>query len=158
MRSSSILLPLFLLLLSACSTSEEPTGINKEASLPATFNLSEMGLKVITSSIYPKNETMSTLYGNDIASAAFRNNNNSLPGEVIALVTWKQKEDVHWFGAKIPAALQSVEMIKTKAGQANTIEIIYECLEGSKLILRNDTAGDTNRIHYIFAQKPSVMP
>ena len=158
MRSSYILLSLFLLLLSACSAPVDPTGINKEASFPAAFNLSEMGLKVINSSLHPKTETMCTLYGNDVALNAFKGNENLLPGEVIALVTWKQKEDVHWFGAKIPAALQSVEMVKTIAGQPNTMETSYECFEGSKLIRQKDTAGNANRIQYILAQKPSVMP
>jgi cytochrome P460 len=37
------------------------------------------------------------------------------PGSVLALVTWMQREDPHWFGARIPAAPQSVEFVQAGA-------------------------------------------
>jgi hypothetical protein len=37
-------------------------------------------------------------------------------GAVLALVTWAQREDPHWFGARIPDRPQSVEFVQVTAG------------------------------------------
>ncbi|MBN9384001.1 MAG: heme-binding domain-containing protein [Chitinophagaceae bacterium] len=68
--------------------------------------------KVITSRIDKSKGTMSTLYGNDIAVAAARKGIAYPAHSVLTLVTWRQKEDEHWYGANIPASIQSVETVK----------------------------------------------
>ena len=155
-----LLFSLFLLLFDCChEKTESDKLVNNDASIPASFQFDKKGLYVINSSINKKKGTMSTLYGNKSAVNRLRENPDSASAnEQLTFITWKQKEDEHWFGAKIPAALQSVEMVKTIAGQPNTMETSYECFEGSKLIRQKDTAGNANRIQYILAQKPSVMP
>lgn len=147
-------------LMAACSN--RPTGsslINHEASLPASFDLNKLGLKVITSSINKKQATMSTLYGNAAAlqAAMAGAKTKLLPGETFALVTWKQKEDDHWFGAKIPGELQSVEMLKTQ-GLTGVITLDYQKYSGKNLISSADTAGNTAAIQLILRQRASIMP
>ena len=145
---------------SACTNSNTPTDlINKEASLPADFNFNKLGLKVITSSVNIKKHTMSTLYGNDFSRKRSAEGRTSVaPGEVLALVTWQQKDDDQWFGAKVPGELLSVEMVKTVAVNGGQTKVDYERFEGKKLSLNSDTLHHQESIKYIFDQKPSVMP
>lgn len=159
MKSAYLLFPALILSLSACSGHKDPQeSVNKEASLPASFNFSKLGLKVISTSLNQKQGTMSTLYGNDAALKAFKTSQNTQPDEVMALITWKQQADKRWFGAKIPGQLLSLEMLKTTRGIATESIIDYQRFEGSKLVLKKDTTGNAKSINYIFAQKPSVMP
>ena len=64
---------------------------------------------------------MSTLYGNDVAVRYARMNpQQDYPaGSVLSLVTWVQREDGHWFGAKIPGPVKSVEFVTVTAGPNN---------------------------------------
>jgi len=100
---------------------------------------------------------MSTLYGNDQAfQYAHTHADSSYPnGSVLALVTWKQQEDPHWFGANIPGALQSIELVKINATNAS-----YEQFTGAALTqsTNTDTALITKRTRYILDEKPAVTP
>jgi len=132
--------------------------VNREASLPSSFQFEAKGLtKVISSSINRKKGTMSTLYGNDQAfQYAHTHADSSYPnGSVLALVTWKQQEDPHWFGANIPGALQSIELVKINATNAS-----YEQFTGAALTqsTNTDTALITKRTRYILDEKPAVTP
>jgi hypothetical protein len=70
---------------------------------------------VITQFIDRRASTMSTLYGNDAARRYARTNSqqNYPSGSVLCLVTWEQRDDPHWFGAKIPGGVKSVEFVST---------------------------------------------
>jgi hypothetical protein len=76
--------------------------------------------KVITSGIHPRQHTMSTLYGNDSAITSARAGKSYSPRAVLALVTWTQREDPHWFGGRIPGAVQSIEFVTV--GQPGTYQ------------------------------------
>lgn len=145
-----------VLILSACDTpkpSEEL--LNKKAAIPASFHFDRAGLKVISSSINKKNKTMSTLYGNELAlKTAIAGSTEYPAGENLTLVTWKQQDDDRWFGARIPGDLESIEVVKTS--DPNIVN--YQKYEGRQLVINPDTAHQQERIKYIFAQKPSVMP
>ncbi|HEY0174866.1 MAG TPA: cytochrome P460 family protein [Pedobacter sp.] len=159
MKSAYLLLPALILSLSACSGHKDSEDqINKEASLPASFNFSKMGLKVITSSINQKLATMSTIYGNDLALETAKTGKSIRPGETLAMIIWKQQEDQRWFGAKIPGKIQSLEMIRTMPDAGNGTKVVYQRFEGPQLVLKSDTTGNAESIKYIFAQQPSVMP
>lgn len=159
MKTSIYILLSIATLLSACSS--KPTGaslINNKASLPASFNFEALGLKVMSSSINKKQGTMATLYANAQGlKTAIAGTNSHIPGEVFALITWKQQDDDHWFGAKIPGDLSSVELIKTTAAANHTL-ISYQRFEGKNLVASTDTLHQQDRIKYIFTQQPSVMP
>ncbi|WP_426670104.1 hypothetical protein ACPPVU_02435 [Mucilaginibacter sp. McL0603] len=157
MKSAYILLAFTAIMLAACTSTTNNTALmNDAASLPLSFNFGKMGFKVITSFINKKQGTMSTLYGNELAlKAAAAGTGTVTTGEVFALVTWKQQADDHWFGAKIPSNLLSVEYVKTGVGSNR---ISYQKFEGKDLTLSTDTSNNQIRIKYIFDQKPSVMP
>jgi hypothetical protein len=158
-NTSHIILASLALILSACGDNTNHTElINTKASLPPSFNFPKLGLKVISSSINKKQGTMSTLYGNAQAlNNAETDNKVIVPYEILALVTWKQQSDEHWFGANIPGDLQTVEMIKTTPGGPGT-SINYQRFKGKNLNFNTDTLGRQARIKYIFDLKPSIMP
>jgi hypothetical protein len=158
-RSIHMLLAGIAILSSACGHKTNSADlINKKASLPPSFQFEALGLKVMSSSINKKRGTMSTLYANELGlKNAIAGLKNHMAGEVFALVTWKQQEDDHWFGAKIPGDLSSVELVKTTAIVNHTV-ISYKKFEGKDLVANPDTLHQQDRIKYIFEQQPSVMP
>jgi Haem-binding domain/Cytochrome P460 len=86
--------------------------------MPVAWSL---GWNVITLYVDPKAHTMSVLFGNPQAIGAVhaRTASPTTPqypaGAVLALVTWVQREDPHWFGARIPDSPQSVEFVQIAA-------------------------------------------
>lgn len=70
--------------------------------------------KVISTRVDKQHKTMSTLYANDIAYqyARTRGDSNYPAQAQLALVTWNQQSDAHWFGANTPAQVKSVELVK----------------------------------------------
>ncbi len=116
---------------------------NTEAAIPAKFRFDEMGLRVLASFVNKSLGTMSTLYGNKTAGS----------DSVRVLVTWKQQADPRWFGARIPAALQSIEVVKQSLAVP-----AYEVYLESDLKSGNDSVTNRSRINYILSLQPSVMP
>ncbi len=55
--------------------------------------------------------TTATLFGNDAAVAAARAGAAYPAGAVLGLATWREREDPHWFGARIPGDVVSVEFV-----------------------------------------------
>jgi len=100
---------------------------NRAAALPATLPYQPLGWGVITMYVDPKTRTTATLFGNDAAvqgvgawKAGKAPTTGYPAGAVLALVTWVQRDDPHWFGGRIPDAPQSVEFVKISAdGQPN---------------------------------------
>jgi hypothetical protein len=72
---------------------------------------------------------------------------------VLALVTWAQRDDPHWFGGKIPGAPQTVEFV-TIGSHAE-----YAVYRGSPLT-RTDVSSDeaAARIDNLTHQRAAVMP
>ncbi|WP_342646571.1 hypothetical protein [Mucilaginibacter sp. CSA2-8R] len=132
--------------------------INAKASLPHTFKLSELHQKVITSFITNSTHTTSILYGNAEAYAA---DTASHPvhalGQSFTLITWRQQDDAHWFGARIPGNLISAETL-TITGKADAIEYNYQRLLGKNLVKLADTTGNAARVKYILSQKAFITP
>jgi hypothetical protein len=69
--------------------------------------------------VNPEDHTMATLYGNETAIRSLNLRGaeaitapSYASGAVLALVTWAQQEDPHWFGAPIPSELQSIEFVQ----------------------------------------------
>jgi hypothetical protein len=56
---------------------------------------------------------MVILYGNDAAVNAARKGQGYPAGSELALVTWAQKEDDHWYGANVPDSIVSIERFKS---------------------------------------------
>ena len=145
-------------MLSSCEQHTNPDQlINSKASLPASFKLSELHQNVISSFINKRDSTMSTLYGNDEAGKIAAK--QAQPGDSDAsftLVTWHQQEDPHWFGARIPGELISVETVHTGTEKDQLID--YQKYSGKNLVKLADTVGSSSRIHFILSQTPSIIP
>jgi hypothetical protein len=68
---------------------------------------------VIASSIDESSASISTLFGNAAAVQYARSNSehNYPASAVLSLVTWTMQEDRHWFGARIPQQVKSIESV-----------------------------------------------
>ncbi|RLJ32871.1 hypothetical protein CLU97_2336 [Chryseobacterium sp. 7] len=142
----------------SCNSKKQYEPVNQNASLPESFDFNAMNLKVVTSSINHKKQTMMTLYGTDSAIDDFKNSAGKVESQekILALVTWSQKEDPYWYGAKIPDNLLSVEIIKSRQPFSQNSGIVYQKYEGKEL--KKVNADGTDRIRTILGMKPSIMP
>jgi hypothetical protein len=132
---------------------------SREAALPGNLPCQPLQWRVLTSLSNKKDHTMSTLYGNDAAIAYYRQFRSQppAPGIVLALVTWNQKDDQHWFGGRIPGKPSLVEFV---TGVPAPIYNTYERYEGPSLQKVTDvsTAVTQDRVGAITSMKAAVMP
>ncbi len=132
--------------------------LNIEASVQQNDELKENPLLMnpITSSIQPKDSTMSTLYGNEIAFdyAKQHSDSNYPKNAVLYEVTWKQKPDELWFGGNIPKEIYAVEKITFDNDNS-----VYERFEGNPLKkIQIKEAEEKLRKDFIIHQKMAVSP
>jgi hypothetical protein len=158
MKSLLAIIAFVSLMVCGCnSTKPEPASTNQQAVLTGRLPYNPLSWKVITSSVNHRNSTMSTLYGNDTAVAYARSTAASTypVGSVIALVTWAERDDPHWFGAKIPSTPQSVEFVSISAQGPS-----YDLYRGSPLtrVDGTDRNDASKRIDYLTTQRAAVMP
>jgi hypothetical protein len=116
----------FTLPMTAANVPGEEIVNNQAAALPASLPYQPLDWRAITMYVDPNGHTMSSLYGNDKAMQSVDAQSNAsgapayAPGSVLALVTWVQRDDPHWFGARIPAMPKSVEFVEVAtSGQMN---------------------------------------
>jgi mono/diheme cytochrome c family protein len=98
---------------------------NRAAALPSNLPYQPLGWNAITMYVDPRNRTTAVLFGNEPAMQAVharatdQDSNLKAPaygaGAVLSLVTWAQRDDPHWFGARIPDLPQSVEFVQVDA-------------------------------------------
>ncbi len=110
---------------------------NNAASLPQSLPYQPLDWNVITFGVDPQSHAMAALYGNDAAMQAVRARGNgsigsivTTPGSILALVSWSQREDPHWFGGRIPDTPKSVEFVEADATGKLTG---YRCYDGPGL-------------------------
>ena len=136
---------------------------NSAASLPASLPYQPLAWNAITMYVDPKTGTMATLYGNDDAmrgvqarGAAGVGGVTYPSGAVLALVTWTQRDDPHWFGARIPDAPQTVEFVQVAgAGSTNG----YRRFAGAGLV-EDSTAASVaaERTNFVLGLAPARLP
>jgi hypothetical protein len=101
---------------------------NRAATLPTALPYQPLDWNPITMYVDAKIHTTATLFGNEAAFRSAQRCGDAIVGEstppnypagaVLALVTWGQRDDPHWFGARIPDTPQSVEFVQVSvAGQ-----------------------------------------
>jgi len=124
------------------------TGDKDSAALP----FDPFQWKVISSGVDARAGTMATLYGSDAAVDCARSGSRMYTaGSVLALVTWSQRDDSNWFGARIPGQIRSVEFV--------TAERSYQEFGGTPLRRAATPDGSVeSRISFILGQRASVMP
>lgn len=157
---------LFVILVTLCcltgcqSRAPEPASTNKLATLEGHLPYNPLAWKAITTSTNQHQGTMSTLYGNDTAAAHARAGaDGPYPqGSVLAVVTWKQRDDPHWFGATIPSHPQSVEFVTISSRPEEPP--LYERYQGSPLARIENIDAQTvqKRVASILSERAAVMP
>ena len=105
----------------------------------------------------PRTRTTATLYGNDAAMEAVEARRSApayARGAVLALVTWAQRDDPHWFGARIPDRPLAVEFVETGGQQP-----VYRRFSGTGLT-GDEVAPNvaTQRTEFILGLTPASLP
>jgi hypothetical protein len=139
---------------------------NSAAALPTSLPYQPLGWSAITMYVDPQTHTMAMLYGNDAAMQTVQARGASLvagpkgpaypPGAVLALVTWVQRDDPHWFGGRIPAVPRSVEFVEVAAaGQTST----YRRFAGTGLMEDHPAANAAaQRTSFVLGLAPAQLP
>jgi len=139
---------------------------NRAAALPASLPYQPLAWNAITMFVDPKTHTAATLCGNDAAMRAVQargpagSSPNSAPqypaGSVLALVIWAQRDDPHWFGARIPDTPQSVEFVQVPAAGQTTS---YRSFAGPGLAEAQPASSQAaERTSFILGLVPSRLP
>jgi hypothetical protein len=147
-----------LLAFTGCTRKPAPN-TNQQAALTGMLPHNPLAWRVVTSWTNDRESTMSTLYGNDLAIEHARTSSDRAypAGSIFALVTWAQRDDPHWFGARIPSTVKSVEFVTVPSAKESPVYEIYEGTPLEKVSL-TDKAIISARTDYILGQRASVMP
>ena len=136
---------------------------NAAAALPGTLPYQPLGWTPITMSVDSVNESVAVLFGNAAAAKQIKNYSKGPPelqmaypeGSVLALVTWHQRDDPHWFGARIPSNPEAVEFLIVGAKPA----IGYKRFQGRLLSPASENAAVSNeRTKLILGLVPAQYP
>ena len=136
---------------------------NSAAALPATLPYQPLNWNAITMYVDPKTRTMATLYGNPTAmeGAQMRGapplGGPRYPtGAVLALVTWAQRDDPHWFGGRISDIPESVEFVQVAAARQT---IRYQRFAGNELVEEHPAASvAAQRTSFMLGLTPARLP
>jgi hypothetical protein len=155
----------FTLPISEVNIARDEVVNNLAAALPATLPYQPLHWRAITMYVDPKTRTTAMLFGNDAtvrvvqprgAAPMGAAGNPTYPaGAVLALVTWAQRDDPHWFGARIPATPQSVEFVEMGADLPGS----YRVFAGSGLNEHFPAAGTVaQRTRFMLDLAPAQLP
>jgi hypothetical protein len=154
----------YTLPIAAITTTRQEVVNSRAAALPASLPWQPLAWGAITMSVDPATREMATLFGNDAALNAVRSARGSgagrqiayPPGAVLGLVTWGQRDDPHWFGARIPDAPRSVEFLEIASG---ALPAKYRKFAGAGLT-EISADGDTaaQRTKYLLNLSPVELP
>jgi hypothetical protein len=154
----------YTLPISATKISREEA-LNNDAALPASLPYQPLRWGAVTMYVDPRTRTAATLYGNDVAMQAVQASRPTSAdpaggpaypaGAVLALVTWAQRDDPHWFGARIPDQPQSVEFVQVgNNGQQNA----YRRFAGTGLGEDLSFAAAAQRTDFVLGLVPVRLP
>jgi hypothetical protein len=137
---------------------------NIAAALPASLPYQPLAWNAITMYVDPGARTMATLYGNDAAMQTVRARRAApvggtegpayQAGAVLAIVTWAQRDDPHWFGARIPGVPRSVEFVQVASGGQTS----YRRFAGSGLTEDHSSTAAAQRTSFAMGLAPAQLP
>ncbi len=137
-----------VMLLAACGCGRKKIAdsdlYNVRAAVGAGLPYPVMEWKAITTVVDRGAGTTSTLFGNDVAVDAIRGpiaGKGYPAGAVLGLVTWRQREDPHWFGARIPGDVVSAEFVEVGPSVVDR-KFVGDALEGGGGELGGGDCGD----------------
>ena len=129
-----------------------PPLAGESASIAQNLPFNPFQWEVVSSGVDPRDGTMATLCGNDVAARAARESSRPTypAGSVLSLVTWNQRADDHWFGARVPGEIKSVEFVSVEKASRS-----YQAFSGSPL---RKVAFPESRIDSIVDLRASTLP
>jgi hypothetical protein len=128
---------------------------NEQAELKGPLPYPIWRWKVLSTGVDRGAGTMYTLFGNEVAVMTARSGQSYPVGSVLAAVTWRQRDDPHWFGGRISGDPVSVEFVTVNAGTPGSG--VYQRFTGSPL--RADTsAPPAGRMQEILSEKAVMLP
>jgi hypothetical protein len=135
---------------------------NAAADLPQSLPWQPLGWRAVTMYVDGRTHMTATLYGNEPAmqvvargDAAGAQAPSYPAGTVLALVTWTQRDDPHWFGGRIPDTPHSVEFVQISSVKMND----YRAFEGRALgEVHVDASLALQRMNFILNLKPASLP
>jgi hypothetical protein len=152
------------LLIAGCSSQQPKTvaTLNRSAFLAGELPENPLQWRVIATLIDQSASSMSTLYGNGIAvDYARTHTQHDFPnGSTLSQVTWTQREDERWYGAKIPDHVKSVEFVFVKAAADGHALYSYQRYEGTPLkrVAAEEGLTPSEAASALLSQRAAVMP
>lgn len=138
----------YTLPLSTAKVSGDDIVNSRAATLSPGLPYQPLGWNAITMYVDPKSRTTATLYGNDVAFSSRAS--GYATGAILALVTWTQRDDPHWFGARIPDTPESVEFVQGS---------VYRRFAGAGLVEDHASANiAADRARFIRGLAPASLP
>ena len=131
--------------------------LNVQARVPAGLPVPAMDWRVIAASVDRGRQTMATLTGNDVA-VKYAGTEVYPVGSELALLTWLEREDPHWFGARIPGSFVGLETVTVERGADGKVTAVYKRYAGDPLREVTDAANAEARKAAILGMRVSVMP
>jgi hypothetical protein len=132
------------------------------AAIPAAVPVRPLEWNAITVFVDPRQKTIAALFGDETAAKAVnaRAGSPAAPvypaGARLALVTWAEREDPHWFGGRIPSVVRSVEVVRV--GPGGTLPE-YSRYEGTSLAEVHPGAEDAKaRVEFVMHLVPAALP
>jgi len=135
---------------------------NRAAALPPTLPYQPLGWNAITMYTDPNTHTTATLFGNDEALRALHPRETDAgsqkypAGAVLALITWIQRDDPHWFGARIPDTVLSVEFVQVAAAAQMTVYRRFAGPDFAEDSVRGSVAAQ--RTNFLLGLAPAQLP
>ena len=134
--------------------------LNTAAVLPAVLSERPLDWQVVAISVDKRAATTLTVYGNDLAVAHVRDGSRtSYPaGATLARITWAQREDPHWFGARIPDRPLSAELITVTVTAEGERSYLCHMRAGATLQYETNAPCSRERVDDLLGETLLFMP
>jgi hypothetical protein len=131
--------------------------LNVETKLPQGWPVPALDWRTISLSVDRARGTTALLTGNDTA-VKFAAAQNYPVGAELALTTWLEQDDPHWFGARIPGTFVSLETLTVERGPDGKPRPAYHRYEGSPAHEVTAYSAAAARTDYMLGMGWSEMP
>lgn len=133
------------------------------ASLPTNLPWQPLHWRALTMYVDRKTHKVATLFANDRALQVLDRKDSSIgtrpvyqSGSVLALVTWAQRDDPHWFGGRIPSTPLMVEFVQVSPERSSQQYRVYQGESFAES--RPDAGYAAQRANFILSLKPVSLP
>jgi hypothetical protein len=149
---------LALVLVAGCGhrAPTEEDVLNGQARLPAGLPVGPLEWRAIASGADRAHGTMTLLTANDVA-VKYSGIGSYPEGSQLALVTWLQRDDPHWFGARIPGSFVSLEVVTVERGVDGKLVAGYKRFAGEPAREVSDASAE-QRKERILGLRAAEMP